>query len=147
MVTLKSSLRKFVIAIMTWLCVTECLYHRRSRTCSVCCSQFAYLAYNLSRDFSAGVTWRVPLVQQEMLTLSINWIPMAHYFQLQVFTFSLPCCNVCYEFLVAMFGSFLLLFNLWRGFMIFSAICIYWRTQVSNTISWWHVFFTVTEVK
>jgi len=33
---LKSSLRKFTVATMTWLSVTEYLYHKWPRMCSVC---------------------------------------------------------------------------------------------------------------
>jgi hypothetical protein len=35
-VMLKSSLRKFTVATMTWLSVTEYLYHKWPRMCSVC---------------------------------------------------------------------------------------------------------------
>jgi hypothetical protein len=70
LVKLKSSLRKFYVATMTWLTAMEYLCHKWPR--------YVPLVVNTSRSFPhswlitwfvSRLTWLVPLVEQELLTL------------------------------------------------------------------------------
>jgi hypothetical protein len=65
LVKLKSSLRNFTVAIMTWLTAMEYLCHKWQRICSTCRS---FPHSWLITGFITRITWRVPLVEQELLT-------------------------------------------------------------------------------
>ena len=61
---LRSSLRKFMVATMTWLTVTEYLCHKWPRICSR-----SFPRSWLITGFATRLTRRVSLVEQELLTL------------------------------------------------------------------------------
>ena len=57
---------------MTWLTVMEYLCHKWPRICSTCGKHFPilnFLIHDLSPGFLTKLTWQVPLVEQEFLSL------------------------------------------------------------------------------
>ena len=70
LVKLKSSLRKFYVATMTWLTAMEYLRHKWPRICFTCRKHFPILlSFITYHRFVTRLTRRVPLVEQELLTL------------------------------------------------------------------------------
>ena len=70
-VKFKSLLRCFTVATVTWLIATEYLCHKCSWICSVCRNfNPVRSSFTTSRRFLARAYKQVPLVEQELLTLS-----------------------------------------------------------------------------
>jgi len=60
----------FIVAIMTWLTVMEYLCHKWPRICSTCRNTLRSFPHSwLITGFVTTLTRRVPLVEQELLTL------------------------------------------------------------------------------
>jgi hypothetical protein len=71
LVKLKSSLRKFAVATMTWLTAMENLRHKWPQICSTCRKHFfrSFPRSWLIIGFVTRLTRLVPLVEMELLTL------------------------------------------------------------------------------
>jgi hypothetical protein len=100
----------FTVATMTWLAVTEYLCHQWPRICFLVVSNsrsFPHLW--LITVFVTRLTRRVPLVEQELLTLpeiTYNYIPLLflhsnhlfkqqYVFSLNLYTFLFPLDDYC----------------------------------------------------
>ena len=136
----------FSLATMTWLTVMECLCHKWPRICSTCHKHSPILFFPHSWLISGPVTRltrRMPLVEQELLTLPEH---LSYYaFSGVRVTRSLVLCacfvDRCLSFCPFSFGHCVVcpsIYGFWLPLWYLRPVANHWQTLSHNVVSSTH---------
>jgi hypothetical protein len=138
LVKLKSSLQNFTVATMTWLTAMEYLCHKWPRICSTCHKHSPSFPHSrLITGCVTRLTRRVPLVEQELLTLPehLNSPPVFSGVRVTRSLVLYECfVDRCLSFCTFSFGHCVVysssIYGFWLPLWYLQALLIFTRTYI-----------------